>query len=184
MSKALRAARFAGAIAAVFAVSWLISNRVSTTEGVPARPIELLKLGEQLPNPIVHYEDGTARPLRDVTGRSGFATVVVFNTSCGSCAGEAIVWRDLGQKYRKAGRVIAIATTPDRGFVKSIAGDDPGGLTLLRGGKEVVGSLKATGSPTIYVTDGTGKIVFAATGDKATASVREWLARRASSLSG
>ena len=103
--------------------------------------------------------------------------IIVFSTRCGSCAGEAIVWKGLAKEFESRLSIVAIATTPDRRFLRSIIDDDATGIAVVRAGDELVPTLKATGLPTIYVVDSNRTVLFAAAGDRSTLQLGDWIRR-------
>lgn len=174
--------RSAASVATAFIVAWAAAHFLARDEAVPRAPLrDAVVVGSTLPDAVIHFEDGRVQGLRAVLAGAPLSALVLFSTQCSSCAGEAIVWRELADLYHSRVALLAIATTPDVGFVRAIAQETERTFMIARAGMELPKALGAPGLPTIYVADSAGMVRFLAAGTSATAELREWLGKKLSS---
>lgn len=136
---------------------------------------EPFRVGYQLPAVVVHDAGGGAHGLEDYYRPDIYTAVVAFWPACASCVAEAQVWQRLDSAFRSRLQVIALADTPDLSLVDEFRSKGGMRIPLLRIDEATRRRLLAISSPTIYVVDWEGRVVFSEHGLRATSRLEAWL---------
>jgi len=156
----------------LFGFAWVAGNSLQrfAQRGTHAS----IAIGLRLPEAIIHGRDGDPQFLRSLLAPAGLSAVVFFGTECSSCVGEAVVWDRLQRQFADSLKIIAIATTPDVGFINAMQAEHDLRFTLVRSGKEVPRLVGARALPSIFAVDRAGRVVSEWAGSTATAQMVAW----------
>lgn len=168
---------FAALAVGVGALSWVLGYVSKAKYGLFADKPTPWPVGFQLPNGVVHENRGAAFQFADVIDRSGHTVVAIVTPGCATCIAEAAVWQEIAEQWEGRGlSMVAIVVTPDPNFITSLRTSSRAEFPMYRTGEEFRKRMRSWNSPTIYVVDFEGRVIFQNDGPGATGSVERWLA--------